>query len=61
MYGGKIFMKITAQTVGFRLRHRVILQVDVDILNQCAASIFKPYQHTRTKGNSNQKPITYVN
>ena len=50
MYSGNTLMTMTVQTVGFRLRHRVTLQVEADILDE------SPYE--RTKGTTNQKPTT---
>lgn len=58
MYSGNTLMKMTVQTIGLRLRHRVVLQVEADILDECAASIFKPYPYKRTKGTTNEKPTT---
>jgi len=43
MYSGNTLMTMTIHIVGFRLTHRVVLQVEADILDQCAASVFKPY------------------
>jgi len=58
MYSGNTLMPMAVQTIGFRLRHRVVLQVEADILDECAASVFKPYPHKRTRGTTNQKPTT---
>jgi hypothetical protein len=58
MYSGNTLMTMMVQIVGFRLRHRVVLQVEADILDECAASIFKPHPHKRTKGTTNQKSTT---
>ena len=56
MYSGNTLM--TVKIVGFQLRHRVVLQVEADILDECTASIFKPYPYKGTKGTTNQKPTT---
>ena len=42
MYSGYTLITVTVQTVGFRLRQRVVLHLEADILDECAASIFKP-------------------
>jgi len=53
-------MTMTVQTIGFRLRHSVVLQVEADILDECVASVFKPYPRKRTKGTTNQKSTTLI-
>jgi len=58
MYSGNTLMTMTVQIVGFRLGHRVVFQVEADNLDECAASIFKPYPHKRTINTTNKKPTT---